>query len=77
MEIPNDCLDRHCQEVQVQKAFSRMNGDVGMGYTPCDKNFCGNKEIPLLSRMLAQSCITPLPELRREGLRMIVLVFKF
>ena len=36
----------------------------------------GNKEIPLaiLSRILAQSCVTPLPELRREGLRMIVLV---
>ena len=37
----------------------------------------GNKEIPLaiLSRILAQSCVTPLPELCREGLRMIVLVF--
>ena len=37
----------------------------------------GNKEIPLvlLSRILAQSCIlNPLPELCREGLRMIVLV---
>ena len=38
----------------------------------------GNKEIPLaiLSRILAQSCVTPLPELCREGLRtcMIVLV---
>ena len=36
----------------------------------------GNKEIPLaiLSRILAQSCVTPLPELCREGLHMIVLV---
>ena len=39
---------------------------------------CGNKVIPLaiLSRVLAQSCVTPLPELHvcREGLHMIVLV---
>ena len=36
----------------------------------------GNKEIPLaiLSRILAQSCVTPLPELCREGLHMFVLV---
>ena len=36
----------------------------------------GNKVIPLaiLSRILAQSCVTPLPELCREGLRMIMLV---
>ena len=36
----------------------------------------GNKEIPLaiLSRILAQSCVTPLPELCRVGLHMIVLV---
>ena len=36
----------------------------------------GYKEIPLaiLSRILAQSCVTPLPELCREGLHMIVLV---
>ena len=35
----------------------------------------GNKVIPLaiLSRILAQSCLTPLPQLCREGLRMIVL----
>ena len=37
---------------------------------------CGNKEIPpaILTRILAQSCVTPLPELCREGLHMIVLV---
>ena len=36
----------------------------------------GNKEIPpaILSRILAQSCVTPLLELCREGLHMIVLV---
>ena len=34
----------------------------------------GNKEIPLAIRVLAQSCVT-LPELCREGLRMIVLVY--
>ena len=45
-----------------------MNMDVGMHHA---KNR-GNKEIPL-SRILAQSCVT-LPELCREGLRMIVLV---
>ena len=46
-----------------------MNMDVGMHHA---KNR-GNKEIPLaiLSRILAQSCV---PELCREGLRMIVLV---
>ena len=33
-------------------------------------------EIPLaiVSRILAQSCVTPLPELCREGLHMILLV---
>ena len=37
---------------------------------------CGHKEIPLaiLSRILAQACETPLPELCRKGLRMLVLV---
>ena len=36
----------------------------------------GNKEIPLaiVSRILAQSCVTPMPESCREGLHMIVLV---
>ena len=56
--------------LQVPKSFS-MN--VGMHHA----NNRGYKEIPLaiLSRILAQSYVAnPLPELCREGLRMIVLV---
>ena len=47
-----------------------MNGDVGMGFTTRKIARQGN---PLLSRILAQSCVTLLPELCREGLHMIVL----
>ena len=49
-----------------------MNGDVGMHHA---KNR-GNKVIPLaiLSRILAQSCVTPPYIIKAKGLRMIVLV---
>ena len=38
------------------------------------KKFSWKQGNPLLSKILAQSCVTPLPELCREELHMIVLV---
>ena len=42
--------------IQVEKSFNRMNMDVGMHHA----NNRGNKDVPLaiLSRVLAQSCVT-------------------
>ena len=57
---------------QVQKSF---NGDVYRDGMHHAKNR-GNKVIPLaiLSRILAQSCVTPPYIIKAKGLRMIVLV---
>ena len=41
---------------------------------PCEKWWKQEVPLAILSRILAQSCVTPLPELCREGLHMIVLV---
>ena len=48
-----------------------MNEDVGMGIHAKNR---GNKEIPLaiLSRILAQSCVTPPYIIKAKGLHMIV-----
>ena len=56
---------------QVQKSF---NGDVYRDGMHHAKNR-GNKVIPLaiLSRILAQSCVTPPYIIKAKGLRMIVL----
>ena len=54
--------------IQVEKSFYQMKGDVGM------HNAKNHRNKSLHSKIIVQSCVTPEPELCREGLRMIVLL---